>query len=127
MLGHKLLLIIDLDYSGSSPPPEGLFPCTRDMIVQGLAHQRIYAIIRSVRTTVGPWGIVLINGKDRIAETSVPVHVKRIPRDAVEIPDELAEKILHNTDGDHSFVGRYAEEVIDLIRARYPRKVGISS
>jgi hypothetical protein len=114
--GH-MLVFIDLDYAGTSPPQSELVPCTRDMIVQGLAHQKFYVIVRALRNTFGPWPVVMINGEECVIDGSVPTHLNRIPRDAVEITGELMELILHNKDGHHAWACCYVSEVTALLES----------
>jgi hypothetical protein len=112
----KLLVFVDLAYDGPHPPRSELVACPRDMIVKGLAHQKFYAIVRNILGTIGPRGVVQINGVQRVIDGSVPTHVDRIPRDAVEITGDLFENILHSQDGYHNWAGRYEAEVMTFVR-----------
>lgn len=114
----RFLVFLDLKYEGASPPPSELVPCTRDMIVQGLGHQKFYVIQRALHNTFGPWGVVMINGDEYIVEGSVPTHVDRIPRDAVEITGDLMERILHNQDGHHAWACCQSLDVLTMLEAR---------
>lgn len=115
----KLLIAVDLvlDHESLRPPDTELVPCPRDMIVQGLAHQKFYVIVRSCTKLFGPWPVVTINGEERVIDASVPTHCRTLPRDALEIKGDLFERILHNQDGSHSWFGRHLPEVSTLVRA----------
>jgi hypothetical protein len=113
--GH-IQVYIDLDVPYGAPTPANeVVPCTRNTtILPGLAHQKFYVISRRIVDTLSYWPIVIINGKRRLIDGSVPTHLERIPRDALEITGELAEDILHNHDGHHAWACCFHERVFRL-------------
>lgn len=113
--GHMLVFIDKAIQYGKPLVREDVFPCTRDMIVRGLSHQRFYVIDRAIREFVGPWPVAMINGEKRLIDGSVPTHLDRIPRDAVEITGELAESILHNQDGHHAWACCFVPQIEQLL------------
>lgn len=73
-------------------------------------HPRVYVICRVAADQMGHFMVFRVSGQEHPWDASLPGHFETMPRDAVEIPDELAQKMWHCTCGSHVFGCCYLSE-----------------
>jgi hypothetical protein len=121
------LLFVDLckDCPFPHPPNNHIVPCARGE--QAYGHYRFWVIQRRPAGQMGHFMVFRINGEEHVIDASVPTHLDRLPRDAVEITGDLYENILHATTGSHVWGDPYLQEVAKIakpIPGGYRRRFG---
>lgn len=108
------ILFIDTWQAGV-PRDKDVVPCELTEPSE-FPHARFWAIQRAPRGQFGQFMCFSINNEIHVIDASVPTHVGKLPRDAVEITGELREKILHCKCGSHTWGCLYLREVKAILK-----------
>jgi len=93
-------------------------PCTRTEEQLGhkaFGHTQFWAVQRAAAGQMGHFMLFNLNGERHAIDASVPTTLDRIPKDAVEVTGELAERIWHCQCGSHVMGCCYLQETRELI------------
>jgi hypothetical protein len=69
----------------------------------GRDHPSLWAIERKLKDVFGHFPVFRINGEDHVPDTSLPMRIDRIPRDAIRLTNAQFAAIWHDESDDHTF------------------------
>lgn len=69
----------------------------------GQTHAKLWRVTRALVDTLGHFPVVRMNGARIVPDMSIPYHVTHLPRDAWEVPADLAARIWHDDSDSHTF------------------------